>query len=298
MNRLPEQPPRTKRRQLASPPAQAGGCPWDRQGGHQRMQAPWRQLIALWMGCVLAACGSEAGQGSAPDTADLLPANRFAEDFPAIASMHNADVWVACQQWDGQRDSIALGLLTEWESEVRLPVYTSPTHIHGLAMARGAGDVLQLVWSEQVADGWALRGVEVTPPPAPGEESTPEAPRALDAGLVSEPTTLVSAAEGHCTVPRLVADEDGRLLLAWVAVHSGGLTLRARACLPNGGWGPVIDVAQDGPENQWAPDLAVVAPGRFAVVWDAAVDGDFDIYLARLALDDGDAGKAAGAKLV
>jgi hypothetical protein len=256
--------------------------------------------------CVLQACtddGDRAAEGTLqPVSENAPPANRFAEDFPAIASLDNADVWVACQQWDGRRDSIVAGLLTEWESEHRVDVYTSPTHIFGLTMAAGVGaedaSILHIVWSEQTQDGWALRSIEVLPDDSDGARGVssgesksegagvkPKEIRQLKGTQIGEPQTLVSAVHGNCTVPRLVSDSEGRLLLIWVAVHSEGLTLRARAYVPESGWGGVVDVAGDGPRDQWAPYPTVVAPGRFAVAWDAAVDGNFDIFFARLAIE-------------
>ena len=193
-----------------------GAGPGTSTGAGRRLSA----VLAAVLACVLAACSDDVGDGSPssadnppPVRGDVVPANRFAEDFPALASLDSADVWVACQQWDGRRDTIALGLLTEWESEERVAVYTSPTHIQGLAMARtlgsgdagGAGDVLQVVWSEQVADGWALRGALVSPAehdPGTGAgtgadpDADPEAPRDLASSVVSPPLQAPSPQMG------------------------------------------------------------------------------------------------------
>ncbi len=218
--------------------------------------------------------GAHGADTMAPLSSSAVPANRYAEDYPSLAALSNADVWVLCQEWDGRRDTLSLGLLTEWEQEDRQQLYTSPTHVFGTAMARGLDDVLHVVWAEQLGQGWALRELDVQAGATPGE-----------LGAVSAPRTLVAADSGNCSEPQLVSDEDGRLMLAWIAVHPGGLSLRAQAYVPGSGWGPAIDIAS-GSLDQWAPELINVEPGLFALAWDAALDGNFDIYLARLSVHE------------
>ncbi|HZL99673.1 MAG TPA: DUF3604 domain-containing protein, partial [Planctomycetota bacterium] len=51
------------------------------------------------------------------------------------------------------------------------------------------------------------------------------------------------------------------------------------------GWGEARSIS--GPaRSSWAQEAAATAPGRFAVVWDGSQGSDYDVYLARVELDE------------
>jgi len=242
----------------------------------------WRRLLLMHAALGVAllglpACGGEAldetpqGIEEPPWTGgEVVPANRHAEDYPSLAARDNADVWVAWQEWNGVQDSIRMQLLTDAEGE-GVEVHHSTTHLFGTAMARGADDVLHLAWCEQVEQGgWTIRGMQFA------------AAEAGELGVASQVERLVPETEGQTLSPRMAADADGRVLLVWQSLGVEGIALHGRLHA-DGEWGPVVDIGGSA-RNHWAPDVTSTSPGRFAVVWDAALDGDFDIYLARLTL--------------
>jgi hypothetical protein len=239
---------------------------------------------------LLAACGPQAHEaapaaGGPPpfDPADLAravnqptQADREARDWPSLASRSDGDVWLAAVDWDGATDGLAVGPISRVEGEPRR-VHASSARILFTASAADAQDALHVLFCEQTESGWALR--ELFAPNGP--DGLPDLSRA--------PRTLREAPGRACVEPVLAADPEGRLLAAWVEVGEG-LSLWAAAWGPRG-WSAPVEVSHQR-ESNWAPSACATGPGAFALAWDAAVDGDYDVQLARLELD------AAGAPRV
>ncbi len=240
---------------------------------------------------LLAACGQDGPGGAAAPAGGPLPidpdklaravnpvtlADREARDWPSLAVRSGGDAWLAAVDWDGASDGLAVGPISKVEGELRR-VYASTARILFTAAAVDARDALHVLFCEQTQTGWALR--ELLAPP--GADGLPD--------LSRPPRTLREAPGRACVEPVLAADPDGRLLAAWVEVGAG-LSLWAAAHGPQG-WSAPVEVSHQRDSN-WSPSACATGSGAFAVAWDAAVDGDYDVQLARLELD------AAGAPRV
>lgn len=243
------------------------------------MAMPLLLLLAPLSGCgddsAAPTSGSHAHGGAARETS---PADLAAWDCPGLASRRVGDTWLACVAWDAGVDSLEMRLIrsslpagSPRTAPVR--VYRSPTRMLGTALGADTADALHLVWSEQVETGWALRELVFA---AGGEPA--------QLGQAGEPTTLVSEPGRHMLQPALAADSDGRLLLTWLALDGQGSQILGRAFDPVRGWSETVSIS--GPSrSSWSQEAAATAPGRFAVVWDGAVDADYDVHIARVEID-------------
>lgn len=246
-----------------------------------------RLLCALLLGGLLGACGAEeseapasfdaAAAAAAIAAADALegepplPADLLARDTPALAVAGDGTSWVAYREWEPHAERLLIvphSKLAGGEGEPLL-VHRPPAHTLGLTLAADAERALHLVWSEQRDDGWWLLESVVPRGKSRWELAEPTPPRRLAGGDGSK-----------ALHPTLSADAEGRLLLAWQHGTAAGLGLRARL-FQDGTWGPELEVGPR-PYGNWAPDATSTGPGEFALVWDAAVDGDYDVLLARL----------------
>jgi hypothetical protein len=189
--------------------------------------------------------------------------------------MPSSDVWVAYQVFDGEGDGgerIELSLLTAW-GETVVPVHKGAAHLMGTAAGADGPGALHVVWSEQREDRWVLREVVF----APGEE-------AGSLGPATPATTLFDEPGLRALHPQIATGDDGRLLLVWMTMGAHGSSISARAFTPGSGWSPTVAVSDDA-ATHWFPAACARDGGRFAVVWDAAVRGDYDILLAELSTD-------------
>ncbi|RKY22159.1 MAG: hypothetical protein DRQ55_02110 [Planctomycetota bacterium] len=196
------------------------------------------------------------------------PSDDRGQDRPSIMALAGGHVWLAMQSWDGTSDGVVLSLLGS-EQEPLL-VHRAQAHIYGTALARDAAGQVRVLWSEQVGDGFALRQRLY----AHDLESGGLSPLGPARDVVSRPGARLLQ-------PLLAADTEGGLLLVNTLLEHGELRVQARSSAPNGGWSEPVDVSDHGFSN-WSPALVAVGPGRFAVAWDQAVDGDYDVLLARL----------------
>ena len=240
-----------------------------------------RLLLALLAALPLAGCGDDALD------ADVSVADVFAEDRPSVAVRSTGTGWVVAQVWDHGADHIELlplEALAEASRAGRVSLHESATQVLGTDMAVDAADTLHVVWSERVLPGpdepggWALRGTSL---PAAADPAAPGTPGPV--------TTIVPAAGRHALSPVLTADGQGALLLVWVELDGRQMTIRAAGRPSGGAWSAPVTVSDAPADSSWSPDATATGPGRFAVVWDAAVDGDYDIELARLSLGGGGA---------
>ncbi|GJM21210.1 MAG: hypothetical protein DHS20C15_11250 [Planctomycetota bacterium] len=209
-----------------------------------------------------------------PDPGDLA-----ARDDPAIALRGDHGMWLAWRAWSPEGDRLEIMPHRFQDAFPAQPepvvVHRASSHVLGVALAADAEQTLHLVWSEQRSDGWVLR-----------ESRLPKGAGRDGLGEPGEPIALAGGAGAKALDPVLAADSSGRLLLVWQHSTVQGLGLRARL-FQNGEWGDELELGAR-PHGNWAPDVAATGDGRFAVVWDAAVDGDYDVLLARLsARDDG-----------
>jgi len=188
-----------------------------------------------------------------------------------MALMPNADVWVSYQVFDGAGDGVELSLLTDW-GETVVSVRTGATHLLGTAVGADGDGALHVVWSEQEGDRWVLNEVVFAPGAEPGT-----------LGAASPMTTLVAAAGERALHPMLTAGDDGSLLLVWMTLDDSGSSISARGFATASGWSSTVAVSDDA-AGHWFPSSCARSDGRYAVVWDAAVDGDYDVLLAEVSL--------------
>lgn len=252
---------------------------------HSPRLVPLLAPLVCW---VLGGCGDQAADqpladssaAGAPGTErrayprpppEDWPANSAAQDQPALALMPNADVWVSYQVFDGESEGVELSLLTDW-GETVVPVRRGAGHLLGTAAAADGDGALHVVWSEQGDDRWVLNEVVFAPSAEPGT-----------LGPAGPLTTLVEAPGERALHPMMTAGDDGSLLLVWMTLGESGSDIRAQAFRLALGWSPAIAVSDDG-AGHWFPALCSRSGGRFAVVWDAAVQGDYDVLLAELSL--------------
>ncbi len=253
------------------------------------MTAPKSLVLPLLLLLLLAWSGSGCGDASAPlapgataPTPPPSPGNEHeatapregdlrAWDYPSMACRANGDAWLACVHWEAGTDSLALRLSSRTAADETL-VYTSPTRVLGTALAVDEADALHLVWSEAVADGWALRTLVIAAPDREGELGTPGAP-----------VTLLSVPGARLLWPVLAADGQHALLLTCLSLDGTGPAVLALGRLPGGPWSAAVDVSTNR-HSHWSPSATSTGPGRFAIAWDGATDGDYDIYLAECRL--------------
>jgi len=238
-------------------------------------------VAALLVLAAAAGCGDNGGAATSGATAahtrEASPADLSAFDWPSLASRKVGDTWLACIAWEGGADSLEVrpvrtSLSAGSPRSAPVRVYKSATRLLGTALAADGADRLHLVWSEQVEQGWALRELVF---PAGAEGTVLAEPGA--------PATLVSEPGRHALQPSLAADADGRLLLTWLVLDPDGMQIMGRV-LDERGWGPAVSISGPG-LSSWSQEAAATGPGHFAVVWDSAAGGDYDVYLARVELD-------------
>jgi hypothetical protein len=242
-------------------------------------RAPAHLLRVLLLACGARAallptggCGeSPAPTGASPDDE---PSDLVAFDCPSLATRSNGDTWLACVAWEGRADHLELRRVTRGDASAQRP-YRSATRMLGTAMAADARDVLHVVWSEQLGADWVLRELTVQAPKLDGELGAPGGAE-----------TLLAEPGGHLIEPGLVADPEGRLLLTWLALRGPDVSVMGRVFEGGTGWGAPFEISAARRSN-WSPSAAAVGPGRFAVAWDSAVDGDYDVLLARVEVADG-----------
>jgi len=201
-----------------------------------------------------------------------VEADLHAWDQPSLASRADGDVVLACIAWDGEADSLELRGVSGASAEPRT-LYRSPTRMLGTTCAEDGAGGLRVVWSEQDADGWSLREM-IVGDSLGGDE--------LPAATVR---TIVPSAGSHHLDAALAADSNGGLLLVWVALDGDRMSVMGSALGPDGSWTAPQPISADRRSNWW-PAVAATAPGEFAVVWDAPVDGDYDVLLARVHSDE------------
>ncbi|MHC5212083.1 MAG: DUF3604 domain-containing protein [Planctomycetota bacterium] len=225
---------------------------------------------------VTGSCGEDADPAVEPAVTppETEPTDQVAYDHPALATRSNGDTWLACIAWEDGVDQLEMRRVTRGDAASER-LYRSATRMLGTALAADADDVLHVVWTEQQGADWVLRELTVAPSPVDGELGAP-----------GSASTLLAEPGAHLLEPGLVRDAEGRLLLTWLAV--GGDEMAVMACVyePGSGWGAPVEVSASRRSN-WSPSATAVGPGRFAVVWDGAVDGDYDVMLARVELADG-----------
>lgn len=233
-------------------------------------------VVTLLLGVCLVGCGDDGvapGSDASPDAGQPdCRGNHESWDFPALATRADGDVFVAYQHWLDGKDAVEVDLLTAF-GEAPVVAHASATRVLGTAAAVDASEALHVVFSEQEPDrSWRLAEV-VLPSAGAGALGAPSAA-----------TTLAGGDGAKALQPCLARDASGRLLLAWQELRDGGMTIRARA-FAAGRWGAPATISVPGP-SAWAPDVVATGDGAFALAWDAAHDGDYDILLARLSVDD------------
>jgi len=193
-------------------------------------------------------------------------------DHPSIAVRRDGGVFVLSQAWSLEGDRLELREATSGAEP--LVVHRSPSQVLRTALAVDGDEVLHAVWTENLGGRYALRTARVPP----GDED-------LALGATGSPETIARAPAAGWQMPALVADDEGALLLLAMRVAAGGHAIDAWGRREGGPWRGPVRVSDDRPGvDHWTPQAAARAPGRFAVVWDAAVDGDFDVLLAEVTL--------------
>lgn len=201
------------------------------------------------------------------------PSDAVGEDHPAAVVFPDGQVWLALSAWDGESDGVVLRELLDEASEDLL-VERRPGHVQGTALAIDAQGLLRVVWSAGDESGFGLR-----------ERRYRRLGDGGDLVPVGEAQDLLAAPGARCLAPRLAHDGAGRLLLVYTVLDGDRMTLRAAASRDDGSWSAPVEIPDQDFSN-WAPAVTARGPGRFAVAWDAAVEGDYDVLLALLDVDD------------
>lgn len=251
---------------------------------------PFRSLITVLL-ALLASCGSSDAptpsgtpDPTTPDVVTITDDSVAADDQPSVAARADGGPWAAYVHWDGERESLALRPIARWDDGATT-VHATAGRVLGTALSVDASDRLQLVWAEEddASGGWALWHLTIEPDAAD--------PTAL--GAPGAPTRITSPGGAHDLHPRFAADASDGHLLVWQRVDVDGLSIRAMHFdAATGAWGDEVAVSRPrgaggARTGAWFPDAAATAPGRFAVVWDEAVAGDYDVLLARVEADAG-----------
>lgn len=244
--------------------------------------------VLLAVSIALVACGEGgAPVAPAPPTAEpaddehrITPDSVPAADQPSIATRTGGGPWVVYVQWDGERDALAARPIARWDEGPTI-VHEPGQRVLGTAATVDADDRLHLVWSQEDADGqgWTLWHLAIAPDPTD--------PAAL--GTPGEPARITTSdGDVHHLHPRFADDGAGRHLLVWQRIDVDGLTIRGATFEPaTDAWSEPVAISRPRaagaePTHAWSPDAAATSPGRFAVVWDEATSGDFDVHLARV----------------
>lgn len=199
-----------------------------------------------------------AEQVSPPSTSD--PAEHF--DYPAVTTAGDGAVWLAWQGYRDEGDHVYARHWTAsgWSQTDRLTERKGD--IFRTAIGQDARGRIWVVWSERTGQQWDLYA------------------RSHDGRSWSSRRKLTSANYPN-VFHRLVADRSRNLHLIWVG-HKDGQSYVHWSRLEGDTWTAPKIIS--GP-SAWNPEGATDSSGALYVAWDSYRQGNYDIYLRRIASD-------------
>lgn len=180
------------------------------------------------------------------------------EDYPAMASAPNGDVYITYISFGGTGERLYLQKL----GAAPIPVTDGLIEAFRPQVAIDAAGRVWVVWSEQRRDNWDLYA-RVWHNNAWGI------------------TQRLTTSPGPDIYASLTADAKGTLWLAWQGVPDGKqsdiLVMNCR----DGKWSAQPQAIGAHPANDWQPSIAA-APDGVYVAWDSYRNGAYDVFLSRL----------------
>lgn len=185
-------------------------------------------------------------------------------DFPAIGADSSGTIFAAYIAYDGKNDTLMLARL-DGDTLAEVGALSKPGNIFQPGLALDSTGALWCVWSQAIGEDWDLLG------------------RRIVDGKIEGDIVAVAQRPGADILPDVKADAQGRVWVAWQAFQ-GGLSDIWTAWLdpPSGRWSAPIRVTEGG-AGDWEPRLAFGAAGEALIVYDSCREGNFDVFLARVA---------------
>jgi hypothetical protein len=213
----------------------------------------------------------------APTTAHLLSADAtLHRDFPDTCLDPAGQSWTLSVEHDGMADTLCLlrGDGTALTTVARL---SQPGVIHQPAIAADGNDGVWSFWGQVDAQN----------------VMTLRARRHFKGGN-GEEITLAASEDAGNSFADAATDSSGRVWVVWQEIRPGTSRIRLRHWTDEAGWSDPIDVSENAPGGHWEPRLAFTDAAGAWVVSDCSAGSEFNLRLARVALD----GKVKGRELL
>ena len=198
-----------------------------------------------------------------PTTQCITPEAGF-DDEPAMAMTSDGAMYVACNRFVEQADSLQIIRLTRqetgWNEANRWQVFGGPGHyVTGICMVAAGNRVAVVYAAEDKQGDWDIRAVFCGP-------DGPEAEQ------------LVSHTVGVDAKPSAYWHQ-GSLWVAWESNRHGTRQIFA-AALREGTPGEEVPVSDPG-VSSYDPSIHVLENGQVCVAWHQFEAGNYDVYLRR-----------------
>jgi hypothetical protein len=184
-------------------------------------------------------------------------------DYPALAADANGDLWASWISYSNRADSV-------WVAHRGSSGWEPPAQVSGpdlndnfrTALAEDGQRRMWTVWSAKGGGVWGIYG------------------RYFSSGRWSE-AQRITGDEGPNLYHTVVRDARGNLHLVWQGFRDRQSAILMKTW--NGqSWSPEMRVAS-GPSDNWAPAAAADSKGNVWIGWDGYENGNFDIFVRRLA---------------
>jgi hypothetical protein len=196
-------------------------------------------------------------------TAEMISAPEYEDDFAAMLSGQNGEVWAAWVTFRGPLKASGAGEVfarrfngSAWESPQKIT--TEPSDIFLAKMGRDKKGRPWVVWSAQVNGNWDLYG------------------RRLDGSTWSSPERLTNDAQPDI-YHQLATDSNGNLWLVWQGFRNGKSDIFTRV-YDGSAWSAPEKVSSS-QANDWEPAIAADGSGKVYVAWDTYDKGNYDVMM-------------------
>jgi len=211
-----------------------------------------------------------------------LTNTREEEDYPAIASGPNGDIWLAYVQFHHSPDA----------DKLRAAISGAPQDFKQYAEPTGGDQI----WARKYSAGNWDEAIALTPPGGDfyktavavdgngrvwvfwsenDEGNFDIFARAVDASGAKE-QLRISKEAGADIDPVATTDASGKVWVAWQGWRDGVAAIFV-AHQEGGGFSPPVKISNSN-KNEWDPAIAADKTGRVAVAWDSYRNGNYDVY--------------------
>ena len=225
-------------------------------------------MACLWTLPAVRGQQPAAGEGPAVVAAYAsLADEKLQRDFPAMCLDSDGTPWVIYVEWDGKADTLKLARRTATGLQ-DVGTLAGPGEFHQPAIACDGKGVLWAVWSELGRNNaWKLNA------------------RRIVGGSIATEVVTLEAVSGNAVFADAGTDRQGRVWVAWQSFRHALSDIYTRYYDPQSGqWSAEIRVTNHKGGN-WEPRLAFGTSEDAWIAFDSSLNGNFDVYLARVGLD-------------